>query len=86
METKIRMDKIRREPKETDRENIEKGIELLKNLIISNDQIEPTLWTSVFIYALMKGYKNSGFTYLEFKELMEEAFQHYQEWYEKGCH
>lgn len=43
-----------------------------------NPQIESSLWATVLIYILTKGYADSGMDYNEFKNDVNQAFEHYK--------
>lgn len=70
-----------REPrpkKETDNDDIEKAIDLIYELMECNPSIEPTLWSSAVTYVLINGYKQSGYSYKEFRKEISTAFDHYE--------
>lgn len=66
-----------RKRKKTDNENIEKGMLLLQNLILTSG-IEQTLWASALMSTIVNGYKNCGFSYEQFCEEMERVKDHYK--------
>ena len=72
-----------RKEKPTDTEQIDKGIDLVYDLIELNPQIESTLWLSVFVFMLMEGHRNNKIPYYLFRQEMNRAFEHYREYYEE---
>jgi len=75
MQRKIRIPKI------TDNEEIEKAINLIYDLMDFNQNIERTLWSSALAFVLIKGFKQSGFTYKEFRNDISQAFDHYEDFF-----
>ena len=68
-----------RPPKDTDHDQVQKAICLIKDLVNLNLNVEKTLWISAFVAILCDSYGQSGFTYEEFRKDMESAFDFYKD-------
>ncbi len=73
----------KREPKETDQQEVDKAILLLKDFIANNKQIEGNIWFSAMLSIFVLGYTYSGHSYDEFVSDIEKAKIHYKSWFEK---
>ena len=72
-----------RPPKDTDQENVEKGFQLILNLMNEHKEIEPTLWASAVASVLATGYLDEGFSYNEFSQEIDDIKEHYKSWFEE---
>lgn len=68
--------------KDDDKDNVDKAIKLIDELMKFNDHIEPTLWVSALYFVIASGYKECGFSHPEFKMEMNEAFDHYKDFFD----
>lgn len=71
-----------RAPKNTDQENAEKGYRALIDFMRSYPEIEPTLWFSVFMSALVNGCINSGLHHDDFSQMLDDCKKHYKPWFD----
>ncbi len=68
----------KRTPREGDQKKIEEAVNLIFELMSLNPRIEPTLWCAAVLSVLVRGFKESDYSYKEFREEMDEAFDYYQ--------
>lgn len=76
---------MEREPrprKESDNDRVDEGIDIYYKMIDDNPQIEPTIWATITVYVLANGYKNCDYTYEEFRQEIDKAFEHYKKLFE----
>lgn len=73
------MQKKERKPKKDDNENVDKAYTLFSNLITSHPEIEPTLWFSALVFAIVVGFKNSGLSFEDLKDEVMVAIHHYKD-------
>ena len=73
----------KREPKETDQQEVDKAILLIRDLIVNNKEIEANIWASAMLSLFVMGYNYSGHSYDEFVSDIEQAKIHYKSWFEK---
>ena len=73
----------KRETKNTDEQEIEKGFILIMELIQKHPEIEPSLWVSCVWSILVAAYKHSGFSYEEFTKDVNKVKRHYKSWFNK---
>lgn len=73
-----------RPPHKDDQKKIQNAIDLIYELMETNRQIESTLWMPATVFVLINGFKQSGFTYKEFREEVEAAFEHYKEFFDEN--
>lgn len=72
-----------RVPHFDDLEKTEKAYRLILDIIIKNqNHIEPALWVGGCLSALAENYKNSGHSYENFVNEMEQAIIFYKRWWE----
>lgn len=69
--------KKQRPRKPDDNDNINKAIDLIFELMSLN-KIESTLWSSACVFVLANGYSQSKVSFKDFKEDMNNAFDHYK--------
>lgn len=72
------MYKQKREPQQTDQKIAADAYIMLKDLIISKPQIEPTLWAGALVTMLIDGFKNSGYSYEDFCNEFENIKIHFK--------
>jgi hypothetical protein len=72
-----------RTPKETDKNEIDKAISILSDCIELNPQIEPTIWISAFVEAIVRTYAVNRFSYNQFALELEKIKNHYKPWFDK---
>ncbi len=68
---------------DSDQENIEKAFQLVKNLIKSHSEIEPTLWAGAIWSVLIDGYMACDFSYEDFCNEWEKIKHHYKKWWDE---
>ncbi len=73
----------RRPPKKTDQKQIQKGFDLIMQVMEKHPEIEPTLWAGAIWSVLVHGYNNSGMSYEQFTRAWEEVKHHYKPWFDK---
>lgn len=64
--------KEERPPKPDDQDNIEKAYQIIRTAL-EESKIEPTLCAGATFTILAEGYRNSGFSYKEFCEELDEV-------------
>lgn len=69
--------------KNTDQEQIQKGFDLVKELMQQHPEIEITLWAGVMWSILSDGYVASGVDYDEFKQELDKVKNHYKHWFDE---
>jgi len=69
-------------PLPDDMENTEKAFQLIKDLMSSHKEIEPTLWAGALFSVIADGYKNCGFSYEEFSEEVNTVLSHYRNYWD----
>lgn len=68
-----------RQVKDDDQEKIEKGCNLLFELIKNNQkEIEPALWISAMICILAENFARCGMPFENFKDEMKKCVEHYK--------
>jgi len=72
-----------RQPKESDQEVTEKIVLLLKKFMLNNEQIEPTLFYSAITRLLVRGFINSGSSYQEFCDEIDDVKEFYKSRWDK---
>lgn len=76
------MKKQIRKSKDNDQENVSKAYNLLLELMELNYEIEGNIWGAAFMFAMVNGYINSGFTYEEYKKDLEMGMKSYKDWFD----
>lgn len=74
---------LKREPKDTDQDEVEKAHLLIHELMYEHPEIEPTLWAAAVWSVLVNGYIDSGATYDEFCEESDKLKTHCKPWFNK---
>ncbi len=72
-----------RKPKKSDQNQVQKGFQLIMDMMADHPEIEPTLWAGAIWSVLVNGYNNSGMTYEQFTREWDEIKHHYKDWFDK---
>ena len=72
-----------REPKPNDQEQVQKALDLIKEVANLNPDIEATIWVSACYSCIVSSYINSGITYDEFIRDISNGFKIYKSWWEE---
>lgn len=73
----------KREPKETDQDQIEIAFRLLGIYMKNHTEIEPTLWLGAFWGILVHTYSEAGVSYEEFTKEWDKLKTFYKPWFDK---
>lgn len=73
-----------RDPKPDDQEQAERAFQLLKALCRENQEIEGNIWIGGFWSILVDAYRDSGFSYEQFKQEMQAVLRNYKNWWEES--
>lgn len=72
----------KRRIKTTDQANIQRGYELVNSLIEEHPEIESSLWVGIFLSSIATSFIESELEYEDFREELESAIDHYEDWWE----
>jgi len=71
----------KRIPKDNDQDVVETAFDFIRKAT-ADHPLEPTLRLNVCLSCIVQSFLDSGHSYADFKEEMENAIQHYAKWFE----
>jgi hypothetical protein len=73
----------KRNAKIDDQDQVEKGYNLIKDLMSKHPEIESTLWSGAVWSILVDGYVASGISYDQFTDEWDNVKHHYKDYFSK---